>query len=209
MNISGIYKIKSKVKPERIYIGSSVNIQERWRKHINYLKNNKHQSIKLQRHYNKYGKNDLVFSILIGCNKEDLMVMEQFYLDAYKPYFNTCLTVDSVMAGRKVSEETKQKIRKTLKGHIPWIKGKHYSEESKHKMSESHKGKKLSEEHKRKIGRKGEMHPMFGKHHSEESKRKMSEIRKGKSPWNKGKKGLQVSWRKGMKFPKDLNRKII
>ena len=63
MNISGIYKIKSKVKPERIYIGSSVNIQERWRKHINYLKNNKHQSIKLQRHYNKYGKNDLVFSI--------------------------------------------------------------------------------------------------------------------------------------------------
>ncbi len=29
-NISGVYKIQSKIKPERIYIGSSVNINSRW-----------------------------------------------------------------------------------------------------------------------------------------------------------------------------------
>ncbi|MFA6282422.1 MAG: NUMOD3 domain-containing DNA-binding protein [Candidatus Omnitrophota bacterium] len=208
MNISGVYKIESKIKPNRIYIGSAVNIQERWRKHINYLKRNKHHSIKLQRHYNKYGKNDLVFSILIGCDKEDLIITEQFYIDVYLPYFNTSLTAGN-RKGVRCSEETKQKIRKKLKGHIPWIKGRYMSDDSKRKMSEAHKGKTLTEEHKKKIGRKGELHPMFGKHMSEESKSKMSKARMGKSPWNKGKTGLQVSWMKGIKFPKKVDKKII
>jgi hypothetical protein len=30
--ISGIYKIQSKIKPERIYIGSAVNLQKRKRR---------------------------------------------------------------------------------------------------------------------------------------------------------------------------------
>lgn len=37
-----------------------------------------------------------------------------------------------------------------------------------------------------------------GKKMSEESKRKMSESKKGKSPWNKGLKGSQVAWNKGV-----------
>lgn len=34
MNTIGIYKTQSKVKPERVYIGSAVNISERWRLHL-------------------------------------------------------------------------------------------------------------------------------------------------------------------------------
>ena len=59
------------------------------------------------------------------------------------------------------------------KGHTTWNKGKKgvytRSEETRRKMSESRKGKRL-----------GKDNPMFGKHHSEETRRKMSEDRKGK-----------------------------
>ena len=59
------------------------------------------------------------------------------------------------------------------------MKGKHHSEESRNKMSES---------------QKGENNPRFGKHHSAESRKKISEAKKGennpmfgKPAWNKGK----------------------
>jgi len=79
-------------------------------------------------------------------------------------------------------------IKKTQfkKGNIPWNKGikgdrnsfygKHHSEETKKKISESHKGKKLSKNHKIKL----------------------SESHKGKSIWNKGINGNEShSWRGG------------
>ena len=52
-----------------------------------------------------------------------------------------------------VSEETKRKISKAMKGQEPWNKGKMgvYSKATKRKMSESQKGKKFSEEHRRKM----------------------------------------------------------
>lgn len=46
--ISSIYQIQSKRKPERIYIGSAVNIKHRWGIHLSDLKLNKHHSIKTQ-----------------------------------------------------------------------------------------------------------------------------------------------------------------
>ena len=60
---SGIYKIESKIKPERIYIGSAKNIQFRWNLHKRELLNKKHHSHKLQWHVNKYGIDDLRFII--------------------------------------------------------------------------------------------------------------------------------------------------
>ena len=61
-------------------------------------------------------------------------------------------------------------------------KGKKLSEETKKKMSDVNKGKKLSEEHKKKISAGNK-----GKKMSDEARRKMSEAKKGKTPWNKGK----------------------
>lgn len=43
---------------------------------------------------------------------------------------------------------------------------------------------------------------------SEESRRKLSEALKGRSPWNKGKKGLQVAWNKGKPHTPETLRKI-
>lgn len=89
------------------------------------------------------------------------------------------------------SEETKRKMSESHKGQEAWNTGKHLSEEHKRKLSESHKGKKKpprSEEHQRKLAESRR-----GKPHSEEAKRRMSEAHKGIAPWNKGKKGKKMS----------------
>lgn len=184
MIISGIYKIKSKVMPERVYIGSAININLRWRKHLNDLKSNKHHSIKLQNHYNKYGKGDLQFLVLSGCDKEDLIKHEQYFIDSYNPYFNICVTAYSHL-GMKRSLETIEKIKKINLGRKA-------SEEAKYKMSMAHKGKKVSLETKKKMSeaRKGRINSeetrkkislaKIGKPRSEETKRKDSEVKKGK-----------------------------
>ena len=61
-------------------------------------------------------------------------------------------------------------------------KGKKLSEETKKKMSDVNKGKKLSEEHKKKISEGNK-----GKKMSDEARRKVSEAKKGRTSWNKGK----------------------
>ena len=54
-------------------------------------------------------------------------------------------------------------------------------------MSDAHKGKTFSQEHKKKIGetKKGNKN-MLGKKHSAESKKRMSEAMKGKNIWTRG-----------------------
>lgn len=214
MIISGIYKIQSKINPKRVYIGSSFNIHKRWQVHLNNLKHNNHHSIKLQRHFNKYGKNDLVFSIIIGCDKEDLITTEQFYLDGYRPYFNNCLIANSRL-GIKASKETKNKLSQAHKG----MSGLHHSEETKKKMSEAWKKRKpVSEETKLKMSKAQKGHYFK---HSEETKQKLSESHKNKPTWNKGKTGCfsietrnkisqslkgNIPWNKGKKM---IDRSLI
>lgn len=141
MKLSGIYKIQSKIKPERIYIGSSANIHKRWGQHLLALRHNRHSNAKLQHHFNKYGKVDLVFSILIGCDEQDLICTEQFYIDVHNPFFNIC-KVAGCTRGRIISDETKRKIGDAKKGNkysvgrVSWIKGKSHSDATKQKMRE-------------------------------------------------------------------------
>lgn len=76
---------------------------------------------------------------------------------------------------KPMSEEVKKQISQTLKGKYVGEKhpmyGKHFSDETKRKMSEAHKGRKMSEEaHKKVIGVNN---PFYGKTHSEETKEKM------------------------------------
>lgn len=179
--MTGIYKIQSKYKPERIYIGSAKNIRLRFWHHKHHLINNKHHSPKLQNHWNKYGSLDLSFNIIeefVFISKEHLLNREQYYIDLYKPWFNTCIIAGSHL-GTQRSEESKQKHRK------PCL------EETKRKISESSKGKKMSDEARNKmriakLGKKQSQEAinkriakLKGRKHSEESKRKMSEARMG------------------------------
>jgi group I intron endonuclease len=150
-NILGIYQIQSISHPERCYIGSSVNIKERWRLHLKDLKNNKHHSSKLQRHYNKYGKDDLVFSVLVTCEKDQLIQFEQYHLDFYHPWFNSSPTAGSSLGVKRTAEMKKKYALSKIgnkhaignkarfkKGHATWL-GKHLPEAMKKHLSEINK----------------------------------------------------------------------
>ena len=126
-----------------------------------------------------------------------------------RDYENAMREVAEAKKGKKMSEESKKKNREAHKGKRigeanpfygkhhseetrkklsdSWDYDKHFTEETRKKIREANKGKKFSEEHKKKIGaaNKGEKNPMYGKHFSEEHKRKLREARKGKTP-NKG-----------------------
>lgn len=205
MNISGIYQIKSKAVPCRIYIGSSIDIYKRWKYHLRNLRNNKHHSVKLQRHYNKYGLLDLQFTILIGCDVTDLIKNEQYFIDAYNPYFNG--SKKAINHGPfKQSDEAKRKISEAFMGEKNPNYGRVFSEEHRRKIGDSRKGKTHSEEtrHKISIKNKGLKKPKSedhkkklseankGKKMSDETKDKLSKVLKGKNTWSKGRKNPHV-----------------
>jgi group I intron endonuclease len=193
----GIYKIESYTKPERVYIGSSIDIDRRWYLHIILLKEGKHPNKKLQHHFNKYKELDLKFSILLGCDENELLIIEQFFIDAYNPWFNICKKAYSHL-GTKRSQESIEKMRKAKQN---------MSEETKQKIRDARKrqsppglGKKLSEEYKLQRRLKKELeHPKIIK----------VKVKKVQIPWNKGKKlGYmppkafkkgQIPWNKGIK----------
>jgi group I intron endonuclease len=203
MKISGIYKIQSLIKPERIYIGSAVDMSKRWREHLSTLKKDKHDNLRLQNHYNKYGSADLQFSILLGCDKEYLIANEQFFIDSYKPFFNICLKAGNTF-GRKHSEETKQKIKEKRKYQI--IQSP--SVETRDKISKANKGKIITDECRRKISISN-----TGKIRSDDFKKRASITHLG----NKNSLGYKhdkafcdnISIRnKGKKFTEEHKRKI-
>lgn len=106
---AGIYNITSKVNGRR-YIGSAVRFNKRWIQHLHYLRANKHHSPQLQRHFNKYGEQDLVFSILEVIDRGELSLQdfrelllsrEQAYLDNWNECQFNCLPTAGSNLGYK------------------------------------------------------------------------------------------------------------
>jgi group I intron endonuclease len=103
-NQAGIYLISSLVN-NKYYVGQAVNINKRWIGHNTKLNTNTHHSKYLQRHYNKHGKDMLVYSVLEVINnptKELLAAREQYWMDLLKPEFNSCPA-----AGSSLNRKTK------------------------------------------------------------------------------------------------------
>lgn len=113
---SGIYLIKNIIN-NKVYIGSAVNISNRWREHKKYLKKGKHHSKHLQNAWNINGQLNFKFEIIEEIsNPLHLLSYEQVYLDYYKSYerergYNICKIAGSPIGLRR-SEETKQKMSK-------------------------------------------------------------------------------------------------
>ena len=107
----GIYQIVNKVNQKK-YIGSSIRLQGRKKRHFSELNCNIHHSQALQRAYNKYGKESFDFFILEYCEVEKLLEREQYYLDNLKPEYNICKIAGNCL-GVKRSAETIEKIAST------------------------------------------------------------------------------------------------
>ena len=178
---SGIYIIKNIIN-NKVYIGSAVNIDRRWRRHKTELKKGKHHSKHLPAAWNIHGKQSFKFETIQDVSKpEHLLAYEQVYLDYYKSYeedngYNICKIAGS-WYGQKHSKEAKQKISEAHSG-------KKYSEETRKKISEAKTGTKHTQEAKNKISEASKRRPEIieflrkintGSKHTEESKNKISE----------------------------------
>lgn len=74
----GIYSIQNKVTGQR-YIGESVDISKRWRDHINAFNRNTHSNHSLQSAWNKFGKDNIEFTVL-----EELHIPENITINKFK-----------------------------------------------------------------------------------------------------------------------------
>lgn len=106
----GIYQIKNQVNG-KIYIGSSINLKQRFAKHLALLRHNKHSNSHLQNAWNKYGEQSFTITIVELCDKDILIDLEQWYIDVLKPEYN----IQPDAAHLQHSEETKKKLAETTR----------------------------------------------------------------------------------------------
>jgi len=176
----GIYQIQSQING-KIYVGSAINLLKRNTEHFSDLVIKVRHNTYLQNHYNKYGKDDLLFSIIEFCPKEKLLEREQYWIDTLKPQFNLYPIAGSPL-GTKWTEERKKKVSNLKKGKTL----KPHSIETKLKISASLLGKTrspFSKETKQKMREASTGNTNWlGKHHSEKTKQKMSNSMK--NYWN-------------------------
>lgn len=120
--IIGVYKIENIIN-NKVYIGSSQDVKDRWNQHKRQLKKNEHHSILLQRSWNKNSEYDFKFSIIIECEVKDLLKNEQYWMDYYKSYNSSngynILPIAGSTVGREVSQETRLKISLMFKTRKP------------------------------------------------------------------------------------------
>lgn len=170
--ISGIYCIEN-LSTNKKYIGQSVNISERWKKHISELNNGLHHNDYLQKAWNKYGIENFKFYVLEYCSIDKLNEKEIYYID----YYDT------------LNRDKGYNLKSGGQDHNS------YSTESRHKMSDSVKKSYLNSNLKSirssdainqwknpKIKEKitGKNNGMYGRHHTEEAKKKIAESKIGK-----------------------------
>jgi len=172
MKICGIYYIKNLIN-DKVYVGSSIDIFTRWKRHKLELKKGIHHSPKLQKAFDKYGEENFEFCLAESAeNRSKATLLEQKWIDkmdCIKNGYNINPIANNVGMMPK-SEEHKRKIGDA---HL----GRKLTEESKKKISDAHLGKKTgpcSEQRRKnislaKIGKK----PM-----TEEGKKRLSEYRK-------------------------------
>ena len=119
--ICGIYMIKcNRTKSSNgIYIGQSVNIKYRLRKHKESLRRNGHDNKHLQRIWNKYKEESFEFSIVEICEKESLTEREIHWIDFYDCIKNGINQKGgSESLGFKHTEETKKILSEINKKKI-------------------------------------------------------------------------------------------
>jgi len=176
--VSGIYVIIN-VKNKMIYVGSSHDIEGRWKDHLNKLYGNRHENEKFQNAWNKYGEKAFEFKILEAVEplKELLEQREQHYINLYKSYernigYNLFKIAYSPL-GSKRTPEQREAMSIARQGKPSPMEGRKHSPESKETMKQVHLARyaKLQEE--------GKLPPQTGYGHTDKARRKISEGHKG------------------------------
>lgn len=141
---SGIYLIANQ-ENGKVYIGSSKDIERRFKEHKKALKSGTHHNKHLQRSYTISGPDKFSYSIIYRC-EENLIEKEREFIKLYNAMEDGYNTRDPRnVAIKACKEETKKKLSEALKEYYRVIphnnKGRKYSDERKKKLSESKKNK--------------------------------------------------------------------
>lgn len=162
----GIYKITN--PKGKIYIGQSINIEDRWEKGHKYLVGS---GLKLKNSLKKYGWENHILEILEECEIKELNKKETYYIKEYNSYVNGLNSTQKGGAEGYRNEVWRQNHSKGLKGRKGYWKGKkrlnhskflkengcgfNYirTEEHKQNLRDKLSGKKLSKDTREKISK--------------------------------------------------------
>lgn len=137
----GVYELRH-VSSNVAYCGSSRNLKNRRYKHFYMLAKNCHGNPRLQAAYNSsVGNSEFQFSVLTNCTEDDLITVEQTYLDTEA--FGLNVSRSAVGRSAPMGENTRSGL---LAANV----GKTVSHETRRKMSNAHKGKVRSAETRKK-----------------------------------------------------------
>ena len=116
--MKGIYKIIN-IADGKYYVGRSVNVERRMKRHRFHLRGNYHDNSHLQNAWNKYGEDKFNFFLLevVRCGStKELLTIEQNYLDIAKMEQDKCYNLEFRAEGGDISEETRKKLSDRMKG---------------------------------------------------------------------------------------------
>jgi group I intron endonuclease len=116
----GIYIIRC-LPTGKIYVGSAMDLRQRWLRHQATLRRHQHINRYLQNAWDKYGERAFTCEVLELVMPWSLLDQEQYWLDALQPYnreigFNIALSAEAPTRGRKANPETIIKLSAIRKG---------------------------------------------------------------------------------------------
>lgn len=178
--IGFIYKIENIVNG-KFYIGSTCkSIKRRYSEHLCQLNKNLHKNVYLQNSFNKYGKNHFRITLVEEIVNLENLSVEDFhklvlkkeldYIIRLNPQYNICKETRSGKLGKSLSEEHKKKISSISKN-------RKVTEDTKEKIRLARAKQVITEEHKMKISEslKGVSKKSGKIFYSSEEKEKISE----------------------------------
>lgn len=178
---SGIYQIKNVINGKR-YIGSTVNLNQRFKDHKKLLRANKHPNKHLQSAWLKYGETKFTFELIEKTNIEELILKEQYYIDLYSTHnrkigYNLSKTAGTTL-GYEFSEDSKIKMSNTKINTNTQNNIRIKAESINNQYLNFDKSKKENVDVN---------NPFYNKTHSDETKEKMRLAKLGKKNPNYGK----------------------
>lgn len=182
-----IYKILNTVN-DKCYNGQTrqADVKQRWREHISRALRGNNGCCAIGCALKKYGTSAFQFHIVCVCFDDDLKFFEPHYIKSFNSLTPSGYNLTEGGEGYTMSDRTKQKLSAS---HT----GKKLTEEHKRNLSQAGRGRAVSPETRAKISAGNKGKPKSAEHkrkigetsrgrkHSEDALRKMSEANKGKS----------------------------